>query len=298
MEKTIERVKQMVQLHTMERLPLNDGYTIPIIGFGTSGISDRDAEETIFKAIMRGYRLIDTAKAYNNEEGVGRGIQKAINAGIPRGEIFVVSKVWKTDMGFDKTIQAFEGTYERLGLDYIDLYIIHWPSPEDGLNLETWRALEEIQASGRVNSIGVSNFNRGELAEIIKEGKVRPAINQIPVNPDNMNADLDEFNDKNNIVTMGYSPLGAGKVNSDKKLSAIGNKYEKTPAQVALRWCIERGVVPIPKTSHDERMVENLDIFDFALTDEDIDTINNIDRKTNARKSNDNNQNKRHGSRR
>lgn len=288
----------MVKQQVMERLPLNDGYTIPIIGFGTSGISDRDAEEVVFNAIMKGYRLIDTAKFYDNEEGVGRGIQKAINAGISRHELFVVSKVWKTDMGFEKATEAFDETYDRLGLDYVDLYLIHWPSPEEGLNLETWRALEEIQASGRANSIGVSNFNRGELAEIIKEGKVRPAVNQIPVNPDDMNADLDAYNDKNNIVTMGYSPLGAGKVNSDKKLAGIGNKYEKTPAQIALKWCVERGVVPIPKTSHDTRMAENLDIFDFSLTDEEIDMINSIDKKTNTRKSSDKNQNKRHGSRR
>lgn len=288
----------MVKQQVMERLPLNDGYTIPIIGFGTSGISDRDAEEVVFNAIMKGYRLIDTAKFYDNEEGVGRGIQKAINAGISRNELFVVSKVWKTDMGFEKATEAFDETYDRLGLDYVDLYLIHWPSPEEGLNLETWRALEEIQASGRANSIGVSNFNRGELAEIIKEGKVRPAVNQIPVNPDDMNADLDAYNDKNNIVTMGYSPLGAGKVNSDKKLAGIGNKYEKTPAQIALKWCVERGVVPIPKTSHDTRMAENLDIFDFSLTDEEIDIINSIDKKTNTRKSSDKNQNKRHGSRR
>lgn len=288
----------MVKQQVMERLPLNDGYTIPIIGFGTSGISDRDAEEVVFNAIMKGYRLIDTAKFYDNEEGVGRGIQKAINAGISRNELFVVSKVWKTDMGFEKATEAFDETYDRLGLDYVDLYLIHWPSPEEGLNLETWRALEEIQASGRANSIGVSNFNRGELAEIIKEGKVRPAVNQIPVNPDDMNADLDAYNDKNNIVTMGYSPLGAGKVNSDKKLAGIGNKYEKTPAQIALKWCVERGVVPIPKTSHDTRMAENLDIFDFSLTDEEIDIINSIEKKNNTRKSSDKNQNKRHGSRR
>lgn len=288
----------MVKQQITERLPLNDGYTIPIIGFGTSGIANRDAEEVVFNAIMKGYRLIDTAKIYDNEEGVGRGIQKAINAGISRNELFIVSKVWKSDMGFEQATEAFNETYERLGLDYVDLYLIHWPSPEEGVNLATWSALEEIQASGRVNSIGVSNFNRGELAEIIKEGKVRPAVNQIPVNPDNMNADLDAYNDQNNIVTMGYSPLGAGKVNADKKLAGIGNKHDKTSAQIALKWCLERGVVPIPKTSHDERMIENLDLFDFSLTDEEIDIINNIDKKTNTRKPSDKNQNKRHGSRR
>lgn len=282
----------------MDRLPLNDGYTIPGIGFGTSGISDEDAEELVFMAIMRGYRLIDTASWYKNEEGVGRGINKAINAGISREDIFVVSKVWKDEMGYHEAAEAFERSYKRLGLDYIDLYLIHWPSSEQGKNLETWKALEELKDSGRVRSIGVSNFNRGELNEILKEARVKPTVNQIPVNPENMNADLDDFCYSNNIVTMGYSPLGAGKVNKDKKLASIGNKYEKTPAQIALKWCIDRDVVPIPKTSHAERMAENLELFDFELSDEDMNMLNSIDQKnSSSKKSRDNNQGRRHGSR-
>ena len=284
--------------NVMDRLPLNDGYTIPGIGFGTSGISERDAEDLVFKAIMRGYRLIDTASWYKNEEAVGRGIHKAVNAGISRDEIFVVSKAWKDEMGYEEATDAFNRSFDRLGLDYIDLYLIHWPSPEDGKNLDTWRALEDLTESGRVRSIGVSNFNRGELNELIKEGRIRPAVNQIPVNPSQMNADLDDFCYRNNIVTMGYSPLGAGKVNKNKQLAAIGNKYDKSPAQIALKWCVDRDVVPIPKTSHDERMKENLDIFDFELTDDDINTLNNIDEKKTVTHKEGNNQNKRHGSRR
>lgn len=283
---------------SLERLPLNDGYTIPVIGFGTSGISGDQAEELVFKAIMRGFRLIDTASMYRNEEGVGKGIQKAINAGISREDIFVVTKVWKDEMGYENTIDAFDRSIERLGLDYVDLYLIHWPHAEEGKNLDTWKALEELKDSGRVRSIGVSNFNRGELNELLKEGRVRPSVNQIPVSPGQMNADLDEFCYNKNIVTMGYSPLGAGKVNKDKKLAAIGNKYHKSSAQVALKWSIARGVVPIPKTSHDERMKENLDLFDFNLTDEDINTINNMERKINKKTTPDRDQNKRHGSRR
>ncbi|UJF15358.1 aldo/keto reductase [Jeotgalibaca sp. MA1X17-3] len=285
--------------NVMDRLPLNDGYTIPGIGFGTSGIPDRDAEELIFMAIMRGYRLIDTASWYKNEEGVGRGIKKAINAGISREDIFVVSKVWKDEMGYHETAEAFERSYERLGLDYIDLYLIHWPSSKERENLETWRALEELKDSGRVRSIGVSNFNRGELNEILKESRVKPSVNQLPVNPENSNADLDDFCYSNNIVVMGYSPLGAGKVNKDKKLATIGNKYYKSPAQIALKWSIDRDVVPIPKTSHAERMVENLELFDFELTEEDMELLNSIDQQNDSsRKRKDDNQGRRHGSRR
>ncbi|MDE1548228.1 aldo/keto reductase [Jeotgalibaca caeni] len=283
---------------SLDRLPLNDGYTIPVIGYGTSGIKNEEAEELVFKAIMRGFRLIDTASWYRNEEGVGRGIQKAINAGISREDIFVVSKAWKDEMGYEQTMDAFQRSEARLGLDYMDLYLIHWPHEAEGKNVDTWRALEELKESGRVRSIGVSNFNRGELNELLKEGRIRPAVNQIPVSPGNMNADLDEFCSSKNMVIMAYSPLGAGKVHKDKKLMTIGNKYDKTPAQIALKWCIDREVVPIPKTSHDERMKENLEIFDFELSDEDMDTINNMGQKLAAKRSSDTNKNKRHGSRR
>lgn len=283
----------------MDRLPLNDGYTIPGIGFGTSGIANEDAEELVFMAIMRGYRLIDTASWYKNEEGVGRGVKKAINAGISREDIFVVSKVWKDEMGYHEAVEAFERSQKRLGLDYLDLYLIHWPSSEEGKNLETWKALEELKESGRVRSIGVSNFNRGELNEILREARLKPSVNQIKIYPGHMNADLDDFCYSNNIVTMAYSPLGAGKMNSDKKVAAIADKYDKTPAQIALKWCVERDVVPIPKTSHAERMVENLEIFDFELADEDLDVLNKMDQKGGSVKTRkDGNQTKRHGSRR
>ena len=282
----------------MDRLPLNDGYTIPGIGFGTSGISNDNAEELVFMAIMRGYRLIDTASWYKNEEGVGKGIKKAVNAGISREDIFVVSKVWQDEMGYHEATEAFNRSYERLGLDYIDLYLIHWPSSEQGKNLDTWKALEELKDSGRVRSIGVSNFNRGELNELLKEGRIKPSVNQVPVNPENANVDLDDFCYSNNIVIIGYSPLGAGKVNKDKKLASIGNKYYKSPAQIALKWSMERDVVPIPKTSNAERMVENLELFDFELTDEDHDMIDSIDQKnTSSKKRKDDNQGRRHGSR-
>lgn len=281
----------------MDRLPLNDGFTIPGIGYGTSGISDRDAESLVLKAIQHGYRLIDTASMYGNEEGVGRAIRKATGQGISREDLFVVTKVWKSEMGYQETMDAFEQSFQRLGLDYIDLYLIHWPSAIEGRNLETWRALEDLKESGRVRSIGVSNFNRGELSELLEEGRIRPSVNQIPINPANMNADLDDFCYSHNIVTMAYSPLGSGRIHKDKKLIKIGEKYGKTAAQVALKWCVERDVIPIPKTSHEDRMKENLEIFDFELSDEDVTTINNIDRKREVEKDRKGvNRTKRHGS--
>lgn len=281
----------------MDRLPLNDGFTIPGIGYGTAGISDRDVEELVFTAIQQGYRLIDTASAYDNEEGVGRAIKRAIGQGISREDLFVVTKVWKSEMGYQETMDAFERSFERLGLAYIDLYLIHWPSEVEGRNLETWRALEELKESGRVRSIGVSNFGRGYLSELLEEARIKPAVNQIPINPANMNADLDDFCYSHNIVTMAYSPLGVGRIKKDRKLNKIGEKYGKSSSQIALKWCVDRDVVPIPKTTKVEHMKENLDIFDFELSDEDITAINNIERKLDLEKGHKGrNQTKRHGS--
>lgn len=281
----------------MDRLPLNDGFTIPGIGYGTAGIPDRDVEDLVYKAIQHGYRLIDTASAYDNEEGVGRAIRRAIGQGISREDLFVVTKVWKSEMGYQETMEAFARSFERLGLDYIDLYLIHWPHQEEGKNLETWRALEELKESGRVRSIGVSNFDRGYLTELLEEARIRPAVNQIPINPANMNADLDDFCYSHNIVTMAYSPLGVGRIKNDRKLIKIGEKYGKSASQVALKWCVDRDVVPIPKTTNEAHMKENLDIFDFELSDEDMTVINNIDRKREVEKGRrDVNRTKRHGS--
>ena len=271
----------------LDRMALNNGYTVPGIGLGTSGMTGQEAEDAVFSAIMKGYRLIDTASMYDNEEDVGRGINRAVSSGVSRDEIFVVTKIWKTDAGFDNAIQSFEASLERLNQPYVDLLLIHWPDKDDAVNIDTWRALEDIYESGRARSIGVSNFSRGDLAELLKEAKVRPAINQFEVYPGNPNQDLNDYCDSENIVTMAYSPLKRGNVSKERHLTPIGEKYGKTPSQVALRWDIQRDVIPIPKSSNKDRLQENIEVFDFVLSDEDMNTINNLDKQNRDRNPNE-----------
>ena len=268
----------------MDRMPLNDGFTIPGIGYGTWNVSDAEAEELVFMAIMRGYRLIDTASMYGNEAGVGRGIQKAINGGISRDDIFVVTKIWKDDMGFEKATDAIRASYDRLGLKYIDLFLIHSPSESDDVNAETWKALEDATDSGIVRSIGVSNFMRGDLTQLLENCRIKPAVNQLEINPYNNMEVVDDFCYDNNIVTMAYSPLAKGRIISESKVIKIGEKYGKTPVQIALKWCVQRDLIPIPKTKDADRMKENLDIFDFTLTDQELEMITRIQKPTNFEK--------------
>lgn len=265
----------------MDRMPLNDGFTIPGIGFGTYDVSDGEAEELVFMAIMRGFRLIDTASMYGNEAGIGRGINKAINAGISRDDIFVVTKIQADDMGYEKATDAIKASYDRLGLKQIDLFLIHRPSKGDGLNIETWKALEEAKDSGRVKSIGVSNFSRGDLTELMENSRIKPAVNQLEINPFHIMEEVDDFGYDNNIVTMAYSPLAKGRVLDDGKVQKIAEKYNKTPAQIALKWAVQRDIIPIPKTKDPDRMKENLELFDFMLTDEEMERITRIKKDTN-----------------
>ena len=265
----------------MDRMPLNDGFTIPGIGFGTWDVSDAEAEELVFMAIMRGFRLIDTASMYKNEAGVGRGINKAINAGISRDDIFVVTKLWEDEMGYDKATDAIKASFDRLGLQQIDLFLIHRPSKEDGVNIETWKALEDAKDSGRVKSIGVSNFSRGELKELMENSRIKPAVNQLEINPFHNMEEVDDFGYDNNIVSMAYSPLARGRALEEGKVIKIAEKYNKTPAQIVLKWAVQRDIIPIPKTKDPDRMKENLDLFDFMLTDEEMEKITRIKQASN-----------------
>ncbi|MFZ2917992.1 MAG: aldo/keto reductase [Trichococcus flocculiformis] len=265
----------------MDRMPLNDGFTIPGIGYGTWNVSNDEAEEMVFMAIMRGYRLIDTGSMYGNEVGVGRGIHKAINAGISRDDIFVVTKLGKDDMGFEKATDAIRASYDRLGLKYIDLFLIHFPSPNEGVTAATWKALEEAKDSGIVRSIGVSNFMRGDLKELLENSRIKPVVNQLEINPFNLMEEVDDFGYDNNIVTMAYSPLAKGRALEDGKVMKIAEKYNKTPAQIILRWAVQRDLIPIPKTKDADRMKENLDLFDFSLTDEELERITRIKKDSN-----------------
>lgn len=270
-----------------DRIPLNNGYTIPRIGLGTAGLSGAEAEEAVFYALNHGYRLIDTAAIYDNEEEVGRGINLAINAGISREEIFVVTKIAPEDMGFDKTTDAFEESLERLNTQYVDLLLIHKPAKDDEVTLETWRAMEEIYASGRVRSIGVSNFDRGDLAMLLEEAKVRPAVNQYQMFPGASARHTNDYCDEENIVSIAYSPLKKGKVQKDRKLSSMAETYGKTAEQLVLRWSIDRNVVPIPQSGNKDHIRDNIDIFDFTISDNDMEILNSLDIPRGERQSND-----------
>lgn len=268
----------------MDRIPLNDGFTIPGIGFGTWDVSDSEAEELVFMAIMRGFRLIDTTSKYKNEAGVGRGVNKAINAGISRDDIFVVTKIWEEDMGYEKAADAIKASLGRIGLKQIDLVLIHRPSKEEGVNSDTWKALEEAKDFGRVKSIGVSNFTRGDLNDLLENSRIKPAVNQLEMNPFHSNEVVDDFCYDNNIVVMAYNPLAKGRVLDEGKMLKMAEKYGKTPAQITLKWAVQRDVIPIPETTDSDLIKEDLDIFDFTLTDEEMDRITRIDKDSNFNK--------------
>lgn len=261
----------------LDRTPLNNGYTIPGIGLGTSGMTGKEAEEAVFYAITNGYRLIDTASFYDNEADVGKGINRAINAGISRDDIFLTTKIWKTDMGFDQAVQSFDKSLEQLNQQYVDLLLIHWPDKEDAVNLDTWRALESIVESGRARSIGVSNFKRADLVPLLEEVKIRPAVNQFEMYPGKSGQDTNDFCDSENIVSMAYSPIKKGNISKENRTMTLAKKHNKTPEQIALRWAIQRGTIPIPKSSRKARIKENAAIFDFSLDNEDMNFLNDLD---------------------
>lgn len=260
----------------LDRMPLNNGYTIPGLGIGTANMVGYECEKAVFSAIMKGYRLIDTADMYDNEADVGRAVNRAVSAGISRDEIFVVTKIAPQNAGFESAVQGFDRSLERLNLQYVDLLLIHKPDKDDEVNSETWRALEDIYASGRAQSVGVSNFIRGDLVPLLKKAKVNPAVNQYEIYPGHMDDDTNDFCDSENIISMAYSPIKKGKISNEKKVVRVAEKYGKTPAQIALRWNVQRGIIPIPKSKSKDRIQENCEIFDFSLTDEDMDILNGL----------------------
>ncbi len=250
-----------------EAFKLSCGVEIPAIGYGTWQISSEAAKTAVADAIRCGYRHIDTAGAYKNECGVGAGISQS---GIPRSEIFVTSKVWNKNRGYENTLRAAEKTLSDLGLDYLDLYLIHWPANSlqyenpDEVNLSTWRAMIELYRSGRVRAIGVSNFKPSHLMPLLQL-EVAPMVNQIEYHLGYTQQRTVDFCQKNGILVEAWSPLGCGRVLDSELLLKIASKYGKTPAQVALRFCLQNGVVPLPKTVTPKRMLENADIFSFSL---------------------------------
>ena len=256
---------------------LSNGVNMPSIGFGTykSG-SDEETAKIVKYALEAGYRQIDTASFYGNEVGIGNGIKES---GIKREDLFLVTKLWNDDHGYDKTIEAFNKSLERLQVDYLDLYLIHWPNK---LNSETWKAFEYLYKIGKVKTIGVCNFKIGHLEELKKTAEMMPMVNQVEVHPQSSKNDMLRYCEENNIQLVAWSPIMRGKLFTNELMLKLAEKYKKSIAQITLRWHIQRGVIPIPKSSNEGRIKENLDIFDFELSTEDMNAINSLDEGYNA----------------
>ena len=256
---------------------LNNGYEIPCVGFGTWQTPDGDtAVLAVSEAIKAGYRHIDTAACYGNEVGVGKGIK---TSGVKRKELFVTSKVWNTERGYDRTIAAFEKTLNDLQLDYLDVYLIHWPASAsrfddwEKINLGTWKAMTELYKAGRIKAIGVSNFLPHHLTALLKT-EVKPMVNQMEFHPGQMQEETVTFCKENHIVVEAWSPLGTGRMLSNPQLKEIAEKYGKSVAQLCIRWCLQNGVLPLPKTVTPSRMIENAQVFDFKISNGDMTAIN------------------------
>jgi 2,5-diketo-D-gluconate reductase A len=256
-------------------ITLNNGVAMPQLGFGVWQVPDAEAEQTVGTALEAGYRSIDTAAAYENERGTGKAIAAS---GIPRQELFVTTKLWNSDHGYDAALRAFDASLSRLGLDYVDLYLIHWPVPARDLYLETWKAFEKIHADGRAKAIGVSNFLPEHLRRLMGETSVVPAVNQIELHPQLVQAESRALHKEHGIATEAWSPLGQGKgLLEDPVIAGIAQKHDRTPAQIVLRWHLQLGNIVIPKSVTPSRIRENIEVFDFGLDDEDLAAIATLD---------------------
>ena len=253
---------------------LSNGVSMPYLGLGVFGINEgNELINAVKHALNTGYRHIDTASMYQNEPGVGRGIKES---GVPREEVFVTTKVWNTDQGYDQTLRAFERSIDRLGFEYVDLYLIHWPVP--GKYKATWKALEELYRQGRVKAIGVSNFLKHQLVDLLTVCEIKPMVNQMEFHPYLVQPSLLDFCRKNQIQYEAWSPIIKGKVTNIEVLRLLGEKYGKSSVQVVLRWDLQKGVVTIPKSSNPDRIKSNADLFDFELSEEDMKRIDLLDR--------------------
>ncbi|MBG6190469.1 2,5-diketo-D-gluconate reductase A [Arthrobacter sp. CAN_A212] len=266
---------------TSPNLSFHNGVTIPQLGYGVWQVDDNTAEDVVGRAFKAGYRHIDTAAAYQNEAGVGRAIA---NSGLDRSELFITTKLWNADQGYESTLKAFDTSMEKLGLEKLDLYLIHWLQPKQGKYLDTWKALIELQKQGRVTSIGVSNFTVEALQEIIDATGVVPVINQVETHPFFNQAELRAFHEDKGILHESWSPLGSGKgLLEDPTLVEIAAKHDATPAQVVLAWHLALGNVVIPKSVTESRIVENWDALDVTLDAGDLDAITALDKGADGR---------------
>jgi 2,5-diketo-D-gluconate reductase A len=254
---------------------LNDGNSLPQIGFGTSPLNDTTVVPAILAAIEAGYRHIDTAYRYNNEKGVGQGIRES---GLAREALFVTTKLDGPFQGDDRAIGGLEESLRRLGLEYVDLLLMHWPLPQRDQYVSTWKTFETLMAAGKTRSIGLSNFKPAHIERLLAETSMRPAVNQIQLNPRITRPEQRAYDSEKGIVTEAWSPLGAGNdLLQAPALVSIARKYGKTPAQIVLRWHIELGVVAIPRSANPRRIAENIDIFDFSLTEDEVSVISALD---------------------
>lgn len=260
-------------------IKLNNGIEMPKLGLGVFRVEDSDELVNAVKvAIKNGYRSIDGAAIYGNEEAMGEGIRQGIKeAGISREDLFITSKVWNADLGYESTIAAYEASLNRIGVEYLDLYLIHWPV--EGKYKEAWKAMEYLYKQGRVKAIGVCNFQVHHLEDLLKDAEIKPVINQVELHPYLSQKEVREFCESNNIQVEAWSPLMAGNgLLEDETLKEIANKYNKTTAQIVLRWDLQSHVITIPKSTNEGRLLQNIDIFDFELSKEDMEKIDSLNK--------------------
>jgi 2,5-diketo-D-gluconate reductase A len=260
---------------TVPVLTLHDGVKIPQLGFGVFQVPPEETQGVVEMALDAGYRHIDTAAAYRNEKAVGAALAAS---GLPREEVFVTTKLWNSEQGYDATLAAFEESLGRLGLDHVDLYLIHWPVPTEDRFVDTWRAFERIYEEEATRTIGVSNFRIDDLERLEVETDTRPTVNQVELHPSLQQAELRTWHDEHQIATEAWSPLAQGDLLDDETIAGIADRQGKTPAQVILRWHLRLGNIVIPKSVTPERIRENLDLFDFELSEEDLAEIASLDK--------------------
>ncbi|HWA20337.1 MAG TPA: aldo/keto reductase [Devosia sp.] len=265
-------------------LKLNDGYSIPQLGLGVWQVDPAITARVVLDGISAGYRSIDTAEGYQNEEGVGEAISQA---DVPRDELFITSKLRNGGHARDLALKSFDETMRKLGIEQLDLFLIHWPVPSQGKYVEAWKTMVELQKQGRIRSIGVSNFNQDHLERIIGETGVTPAVNQIELHPRFQQRDKRGFHEAHDIKIESWSPLGSGRMLDDPVIAEIGKKHGKSVAQIVIRWHLQEGLIVIPKSTHAERMAENIDVFDFELDAQDLGKIVKLDKAAAGRVGSD-----------